>query len=157
MVIAINSLVSTKLKNKKRVGRGAGSGLGKTCGRGHKGQKSRSGVAIKGAIGGQNSLHRSLPKRGNGCNPKKHPNLVVVVLDKLLYFINNKGVDSKSVINNELLYKLGFIKSPSLQVKIIGGIDNDIPAGLNIEVDYATKPVISLIENAKSKITIKSN
>ena len=94
-----------KVKEKKmRVGRGIGSGKGKTSGRGHKGQKSRSGVAIKSFEGGQMPLYRRLPKRG--FNPLKKINIGKINLGKIQYFIEKNSINNKEKINLNLLKKL---------------------------------------------------
>ena len=97
----------TKLKTKKiRVGRGIGSGKGKTSGRGVKGQKSRSGVAIKSFEGGQMPLYRRLPKRG--FNPISKKNIAILNLDKIQYHIDQKNIKVSDLLNSELLKKLNF-------------------------------------------------
>ena len=104
----LSDLVGAK-KNRKRVGRGIGSGTGKTSGRGVKGQKSRSGVAIKGFEGGQMPLHRRLPKRGfNNLFSKKYN---VFNLDRIQYFIDNGKIDAKQIINIDTLLEAKLIKS----------------------------------------------
>ena len=88
-----------KIKQKKiRVGRGIGSGKGKTSGRGVKGQKSRSGVAIKSFEGGQMPLYRRLPKRG--FNPIQKDNIAILNLDKIQSFINNKTINTNEILNS---------------------------------------------------------
>ena len=94
-------------KSKMRVGRGIGSGKGKTCGRGVKGQKSRSGVAIKAFEGGQMPLYRRLPKRG--FNPISRTNITIMNLEKIQSFINEKTINPSDTINMELLKKLKLI------------------------------------------------
>ena len=91
-------------KTKIRVGRGIGSGKGKTSGRGVKGQKSRSGVAIKSFEGGQMPLYRRLPKRG--FNPILRKKIAILNLDKIQSFIDKKSLKSNDIINSELLKKL---------------------------------------------------
>ena len=113
----LNSL--TKLKIKKiRVGRGIGSGKGKTSGRGVKGQKSRSGVAIKSFEGGQMPLYRRLPKRGFKSISNK--NIATLNLEKIQYFIDKKTIRTKDVLNAELLKKLKLINKNSNKLKILG-------------------------------------
>ena len=90
-------------KSKMRVGRGIGSGKGKTSGRGVKGQKSRSGVAIKSFEGGQMPLYRRLPKRG--FNPISRANIAIMNLEKIQSFINEKTINPSDIINMELLKK----------------------------------------------------
>ena len=114
---SLNNL--NKIKEKKmRVGRGIGSGKGKTSGRGHKGQKSRSGVAIKSFEGGQMPLYRRLPKRG--FNPLKKINIGKINLGKIQYFIEKNSINNKEKINLNLLKKLNIINKNSLKLKILG-------------------------------------
>ena len=94
-------------KKKIRVGRGIGSGKGKTSGRGVKGQKSRSGVAIKSFEGGQMPLYRRLPKRG--FNPIGKKNIAIINLDKIQNFIDKKSINVNELLNSELLKKLNLI------------------------------------------------
>ena len=105
-------------KSKMRVGRGIGSGKGKTCGRGVKGQKSRSGVAIKAFEGGQMPLYRRLPKRG--FNPISRTNIAIMNLEKIQSFINEKTINPSDIINIELLKKLKLINKNSQKLKILG-------------------------------------
>jgi len=105
-------------KPKMRVGRGIGSGKGKTCGRGVKGQKSRSGVAIKAFEGGQMPLYRRLPKRG--FNPISRVNIAIMNLEKIQSFIDDKTIKPSDTINMELLKKLRLINKNSQKLKILG-------------------------------------
>ena len=106
------------LRKKIRVGRGIGSGKGKTSGRGIKGQKSRSGVAIKSFEGGQMPLYRRLPKRGfNSFNNLK---IAKINLDKIQMFIDKKKINANETINVEILKKLKIIKKNSRKLKILG-------------------------------------
>ena len=98
-------------KPKIRVGRGIGSGKGKTSGRGVKGQKSRSGVAIKSFEGGQMPLYRRLPKRG--FNPIQKENIAILNLDKIQFFINKKKIDTNDILNSSSLKKLKLINKNS--------------------------------------------
>ena len=94
-------------KNKKRIGRGIGSGTGKTSGKGHKGQKARSGVSIKGFEGGQMPIHRRLPKRGF-TNINRVP-YVVLNFNRIQSLINDNKIDPKKIINYQTLFVLGII------------------------------------------------
>ena len=98
-------------KSKIRVGRGIGSGKGKTSGRGVKGQKSRSGVAIKSFEGGQMPLYRRLPKRG--FNPLKKENIAILNLDKIQSYIDKKNIKTSELLNSNLLKKLKLINKNS--------------------------------------------
>ncbi|MDG2187060.1 MAG: 50S ribosomal protein L15 [Hyphomicrobiales bacterium] len=137
-------------KNRKRVGRGIGSGKGKTAGRGVKGQKSRSGVAIKGFEGGQMPLHRRLPKRGFKNIFAKHYN--IFNLDRIQYFIDNGNIDDKEVINSENLLKARIIKTEKNGIKILG--TGALKSKVVFEVSGASQTAIKSIEKSGSKITI---
>ena len=138
-------------KRKIRVGRGIGSGKGKTSGRGVKGQKSRSGVAIKSFEGGQMPLYRRLPKRG--FNPIKRQSIAVLNLEKIQSFIDKKTIDTKSVLNSSLLKKLKLINKNSNKLKILGtGVIKD---KVNIEADLASKSVLEKLEKVGGSIQLK--
>ena len=138
-------------KNKIRVGRGIGSGKGKTSGRGVKGQKSRSGVAIKSFEGGQMPLYRRLPKRG--FNPIGKKNITILNLDKIQSFIEKKTINSKEIINSELLKKLKLINKNSTKLKILGS--GEIKEKINIEADLASKSAVEKLEKIGGSIQIK--
>mgnify|MGYP001405023088 FL=1 len=138
-------------KAKIRVGRGIGSGKGKTSGRGVKGQKSRSGVAIKSFEGGQMPLYRRLPKRG--FNPIKRDNIAVLNLEKIQFFIDKKTIDTKSVLNSSLLKKLKLINKNSNKLKILG--TGEIKDKINIEADLASKSVLEKLEKVGGSIQLK--
>ena len=138
-------------KSKIRVGRGIGSGKGKTSGRGVKGQKSRSGVAIKSFEGGQMPLYRRLPKRG--FNPIKKDNISIINLEKIQSFIDNKKIKSGDVINSQLLKKLKIINKGSLKLKILG--TGEIKDKINIEADLASKTAIEKLEKVGGSIQIR--
>ncbi len=138
----LNSL--NRIKEKKmRVGRGIGSGKGKTSGRGHKGQKSRSGVAIKSFEGGQMPLYRRLPKRGFNPIKNKKKHIGKINLGKIQYFIEKKSIDNKEKINLELLKKLNIINKNSAKLKVLG--TGEIKSKIIIEAD-------SFSSSAKSKL-----
>ena len=138
-------------KTKIRVGRGIGSGKGKTSGRGVKGQKSRSGVAIKSFEGGQMPLHRRLPKRG--FNPVKREIIAILNLEKIQSFIDKKSIDTKSVLNSSLLKKLKLINKNSNKLKILGS--GEIKNKINIEADLASKSALEKLEKIGGSIQIK--
>ena len=138
-------------KSKIRVGRGIGSGKGKTSGRGVKGQKSRSGVAIKSFEGGQMPLYRRLPKRG--FNPIKRRDIAILNLDKIQSFIDNKKIDTKIVLNSSLLKKLRLINKNSSKLKILG--TGEIKDKINIEADLASKSVSEKLEKIGGSIQLK--
>ena len=142
----------TKLnKLKIRVGRGIGSGKGKTSGRGVKGQKSRSGVAIKSFEGGQMPLYRRLPKRG--FNSIKKNTVAILNLDKIQFFVDKKTIKSSDIINSDLLKKLDLINKNSNKLKILGS--GDIKDKVNIEADLASKSAIEKLEKIGGSIQIK--
>ena len=138
-------------KTKKRVGRGIGSGKGKTSGRGVKGQKSRSGVAIKSFEGGQMPLYRRLPKRG--FNPIIKKNVAILNLDKIQSYLDKKSINSSDTLNSELLKKLKLINKNSNKLKILG--TGEIKVKINIEADLASKSAISKLEKIGGSIHIK--
>ena len=138
-------------KSKIRVGRGIGSGKGKTSGRGVKGQKSRSGVAIKSFEGGQMPLYRRLPKRG--FNPIGKKNIAILNLDKIQTFIDKKSITTKETLNSDLLKKLKLINKNSIKLKILGS--GEIKEKINIEADLASKSAIDKLEKLGGSIQIK--
>ena len=138
-------------KSKIRVGRGIGSGKGKTSGRGVKGQKSRSGVAIKSFEGGQMPLYRRLPKRG--FNTIKKETIAVLNLEKIQYFIDKKTIDTKSVLNSSLLKKNRLINKNSDKLKILG--TGEIKDKINIEADFASKSALEKLEKIGGSIQLK--
>ena len=146
----LNNLVKNN-KKKIRVGRGIGSGKGKTSARGHKGQKSRSGVAIKSFEGGQMPLYRRLPKRG--FNPLKGDNIAVLNLEKIQSFIDKKTIDTKSVLNSSSLKKLKLINKNSNKLKILG--TGEIKDKINIEADLASKSALEKLEKVGGSIQLK--
>ena len=138
-------------KTKIRVGRGIGSGKGKTSGRGVKGQKSRSGVAIKSFEGGQMPLYRRLPKRG--FNPILRKKIAILNLDKIQSFIDKKSLKSNDIINSELLKKLRLINKNSIKLKILGS--GNIKDKINIIADLASKSAVEKLEKIGGSIQIK--
>ena len=138
-------------KSKIRVGRGIGSGKGKTSGRGVKGQKSRSGVAIKSFEGGQMPLYRRLPKRG--FNPINKKNVAIINLDKIQSFIDKKNIKTSDILNSDLLKKLNLINKNSDKLKILG--TGDIKDKINIEADLASKSAVEKLEKIGGSIQLK--
>ena len=138
-------------KTKIRVGRGIGSGKGKTSGRGVKGQKSRSGVAIKSFEGGQMPLYRRLPKRGFNTILKEK--IAILNLDKIQTLIDKKSLKSNDVINSELLKKLRLINKNSIKLKILGS--GNIKDKINIVADLASKSAVEKLEKIGGSIQIK--
>ena len=147
----LNTLNNIKTK-KIRVGRGIGSGKGKTSGRGVKGQKSRSGVAIKSFEGGQMPLYRRLPKRG--FNPIKKSIISVINLGYLQKLIDTSKISSSQKINIETLKKSKIVRNSTRKFKILS--IGEIKSKVDIEADYSSKSAIEKIEKAGGKITIKN-
>ena len=146
----LNNLSKTHSK-KIRPGRGIGSGKGKTSGRGHKGQKSRSGVAIKSFEGGQMPLYRRLPKRG--FNPISKENIAILNLDKIQSYIDKKNINTNEVLNSEVLKKLKLINKNSKKLKILG--TGEVKDKINIEADLASKSAIEKLEKIGGSIQLK--
>ena len=138
-------------KNKIWVGRGIGSGKGKTSGRGVKGQKSRSGVAIKSFEGGQMPLYRRLPKRG--FNPINKRNIAILNLDKIQSYIDKKNIKTSDILNSSLLKKLKLIDQNSIKLKILGS--GAIKDKINIEADLASKSAVEKLEKIGGSIQLK--
>ena len=149
-MITLNNRTKIK-KTKIRVGRGIGSGKGKTSGRGVKGQKSRSGVAIKSFEGGQMPLYRRLPKRG--FNPIGKKNIAILNLDKIQSYIDKKNIKSGDLVNTELLKKLKLINKNSIKLKILGS--GNLKEKISIEADLASKSAIEKLEKIGGSIQIK--
>ena len=136
--------------SKKRLGRGVGSGLGKTSGKGHKGQKSRSGVSIKGFEGGQMPIHRRLPKRGfNKHNRKVYRILNLGDLQKV---IDNGKIDIKKEINSSVILSSGVIKNLKDGIRILAR--GKITSKVNILVDGASKNAIEQVEKAGGNLAV---
>tara|TARA_B100000965_G_scaffold152220_1_gene126545 strand:- start:474 stop:929 length:456 start_codon:yes stop_codon:yes gene_type:complete len=147
---ALNSILKIK-KNKLRVGRGIGSGKGKTSGRGVKGQKSRSGVSIKSFEGGQMPLYRRLPKRG--FNPIKKNKVAIINIEKLQALVEKKIIKADEKINLDNLIKKNILKKTYKKIKILG-IGN-IKTKLDIEADFSSKNAKDKIEKIGGKLSIK--
>ena len=147
---SLNTTNKVKIK-KIRVGRGIGSGKGKTSGRGVKGQKSRSGVAIKSFEGGQMPLYRRLPKRG--FNPIKKSKIAILNLDKIQKLVDSKKIDLNSQINIETLKKSKIINSTSNKIKILGS--GDINVKINLNIDFISKSAKEKLEKAGGTISLK--
>ena len=138
-------------KSKLRVGRGIGSGKGKTSGRGVKGQKSRSGVAIKSFEGGQMPLYRRLPKRG--FNSLNRSNIAILNLDKIQSYIDKKTIKNTDLINSSLLKKLKLINKRSVKLKILGS--GEIKDKINIEADLASRSAVEKLEKIGGSLQLK--
>jgi len=147
----LNSNVKTKTP-KKRLGRGIGTGKGKTSGRGVKGQKSRSGVAIKSFEGGQMPLYRRLPKRG--FNPIKKKKIAKINLEQIQKFVDNKKIDINTVINLESLQKNKIINKSYLKYKILA--NGNVTSKLNIEADFSSISAKEKIEKLGGVLKLKN-
>ena len=149
----LNSIVKTK-KHKKRVGRGIGSGKGKTSGRGVKGQKSRSGVAIKSFEGGQMPLYRRLPKRG--FNPiRKNDKCAVINLNKIQSLIDNKRISSSDKIDLKFLISNKIVKKNVTRFKILGF--GDLKQKINLDTSLLSKSAKEKLSKSGSTFISKDN
>jgi large subunit ribosomal protein L15 len=137
-------------KKRMRVGRGIGSGKGKTAGRGGKGQTARSGVRIKGFEGGQMPIHRRLPKRG--FTNIFRLEFAEINLDRLQDAVDAKLLDAKNTINAEALVKSRVIRRSKAGVRLLGR--GELKAKLNIEVHGASKAAIAAVEKAGGTVKI---
>ena len=151
----LNSIKDNKGANheRKRIGRGIGSGTGKTSGKGHKGQKARSGVAIKGFEGGQMPIHRRLPKRGFN-NINRVPN-VELNIEKIEKLIDTKVIDPKKVINHKSLMEIGLVKSENSKLKLLG--KGEIKNKINIEVTSSSSAAKEMVEKMGGSVLIVNN
>ncbi len=145
----LNSLVKQN-KKKIRVGRGIGSGRGKTSSRGHKGQKSRSGVAIKSFEGGQMPLYRRLPKRGFK-TPKKN-DTAIINLSKLQAIFDNNKTKIPNLLDLKILKEKKLINKKFLKIKILG--KGEIKKNIEITVNFASKQAMQKIEKAGGKVNL---
>ena len=145
---------TTQVKNKKiRVGRGIGSGKGKTSGRGVKGQKSRSGVAIKSFEGGQMPLYRRLPKRG--FKPIKKDKIAKINVEKIQMLVDKKIINNDEKLDLKVLIKKNILNKSYKKIKILGS--GNITAKLNIETDFSSKSAKDKIEKIGGKLSIKKS
>jgi len=145
----LNSLVKNN-KKKIRVGRGIGSGKGKTSSRGHKGQKSRSGVAIKSFEGGQMPLYRRLPKRGFKSLNKD--NTAILNLSRIQNMIDKSSNNLNKALDLKILKEKKLINSKYLKLKILG--TGEIKTNIAISAHFASKQALTKIEKAGGKINI---
>ncbi|MEY1556841.1 50S ribosomal protein L15 [Yoonia sp. R2331] len=137
-------------KSKKRIGRGPGSGKGKMGGRGIKGQKSRSGVAIKGYEGGQMPLYQRLPKRGfNNINSKTY---AVVNLGLIQKFIDAKKIDAKKDITEDVLVESGLVRRKKDGIRVLA--KGEFTAKATISVTGASKGAVAAVEKAGGSLTV---
>ncbi|MDA3856916.1 MAG: 50S ribosomal protein L15 [Roseovarius sp.] len=137
-------------KKRKRVGRGPGSGMGKTAGRGIKGQKSRSGVAIKGFEGGQMPLYQRLPKRGFTKPNRK--SYAVVNLGLIQKFIDEKKIDASAAITEDVLISSGLVRRKLDGIRVLA--KGDISAKVTLQVTGASRSAIETVEKAGGSLTV---
>ncbi len=145
----LNSLIKNN-KKKIRVGRGIGSGKGKTSSRGHKGQKSRSGVAIKSFEGGQMPLYRRLPKRG--FKSLKRKNVAILNLSKIQNILDKSKNEIRNVLDIKILKEKKLINKKYLKLKILG--TGEIKKNVEISAHFASKQALTKIEKAGGKLNI---
>ena len=150
----LNTLKNIKKKKlKKKLGRGIGSGKGKTCGRGHKGQKSRSGVAIKSFEGGQMPLYRRLPKRGFKIFSNKVKKSVAIInLSKIQEIIKRKKILPNTRVNLSTLQKSQLVNKKYSKLKLLGS--GDIIEKFDVEVNFISNSAKVKIEKLGGKITL---
>jgi len=139
------------VKDRTRVGRGIGSGKGKTCGSGQKGQKARSGVAIKGFEGGQMPLYQRLPKFGFN-NTKFRTNLAELTLVQLQHAIDTKQIDAKKEIDEDALVKAGVVRRKLDGIKVLA--TGELSAKVNLKVTKVSKGAQAAIEKAGGKVEL---
>ena len=149
----LNSLNKKSSKSKKRLGRGIGSGKGKTSGRGHKGQKSRSGVAIKSFEGGQMPLYRRLPKRGfRSFSNKTNDFLAVINLSRLQQILEKKKIASNTKVDLATLQKSQSVNKKYNKLKLLGM--GDLKEKFNFEVNFISNSAKKKIEKLGGKVTL---
>ena len=145
----LNELIKTQ-KKKLRPGRGIGSGKGKTSGRGHKGQKSRSGVAIKSFEGGQMPLYRRLPKRG--FKPVNKKNIAILNLSNIQSFLDNKRIQSENNIDLGVFQSKKIISKKYDKLKILG--KGELKNKISLSVNFISKQAKSKIEKLGGKLIL---
>ena len=149
----LNTLTIKTKKLKKRRGRGIGSGKGKTCGRGHKGQKSRSGVSIKSFEGGQMPLYRRLPKRGfKNFSNKVKKSVAIINLSKIQEILEKKKILPNSKLNLSTLQKSQLINKKYSKLKLLGS--GDIKEKFDIETNFISNSAKEKIEKLGGKVTL---
>ena len=148
-MMQLSSLIKSN-KKKIRVGRGIGSGKGKTSSRGHKGQKSRSGVAIKSFEGGQMPLYRRLPKRGFKSLNRNYT--AILNLSKIQNILDKSQNNIKNSLDLKILKEKKLINKKFLKLKILG--TGEIKKNIEISAHFASKQALSKIEKAGGKISI---
>ena len=151
--MTILNTTSQVKKKKIRVGRGIGSGKGKTCGRGHKGQKSRSGVAIKSFEGGQMPLYRRLPKRGfKSFNNQVKKSVAIINLSKIQEILEKKKILPNNKLNLFTLQKFQLVNKKYSKLKLLGS--GDIKEKFDIETNFISNSAKEKIEKLGGKVTL---
>lgn len=148
----LNTLTDNKgsTRNRRRVGRGVGSGIGKTSGSGHKGQKARSGVAIKGFEGGQMPIHRRLPKRGFVNIFRK--NYIEVNIGEIQKAIDDGKIDPSNPVDVNALISAGLVGKPKDGIRLLG--NGNISSKIEVHVTGASKPAISAVEKKGGSVVL---
>ena len=148
----LNTLTDNKgsTRNRRRVGRGVGSGIGKTSGSGHKGQKARSGVAIKGFEGGQMPIHRRLPKRGFVNIFRK--NYIEVNIREIQKAIDDGKIDPSNPVDVNALRSAGLVGKPKDGIRLLG--NGNISSKIEVHVIGASKPAISAVEKKGGSVVL---
>ena len=148
----LNTLTDNKgsTRNRRRVGRGVGSGIGKTSGSGHKGQKARSGVAIKGFEGGQMPIHRRLPKRGFVNIFRK--NYIEVNIGEIQKAIDDGKIDPSNPVDVNALRSAGLVGKPKDGIRLLG--NGNISSKIEVHVIGASKPAISAVEKKGGSVVL---
>lgn len=148
----LNTLTDNKgsTRNRRRVGRGVGSGIGKTSGSGHKGQKARSGVAIKGFEGGQMPIHRRLPKRGFVNIFRK--NYIEVNIGEIQKAIDDGKIDPSNPVDINALRSAGLVGKPKDGIRLLG--NGNISSKIEVHVIGASKPAISAVEKKGGSVVL---
>jgi large subunit ribosomal protein L15 len=139
-------------KPRMRVGRGIGSGKGKTCGRGYKGQTSRSGVAIKGFEGGQMPIHRRLPKRG--FDNFSRLDFDSITLRDMQLLVDNGTLKAGTTVTTALLKEKGIVPKTAQGVKLL--VKGELKAKLSFDIERASKTAIAAVEKAGGSVTVKT-
>lgn len=152
MEMELNTLTDNKgsTRNRRRVGRGVGSGIGKTSGSGHKGQKARSGVAIKGFEGGQMPIHRRLPKRGFVNIFRK--NYIEVNIGEIQKAIDDGKIDPSNPVDVNALRSAGLVGKPKDGIRLLG--NGNISSKIEVHVIGASKPAISAVEKKGGSVVL---
>ena len=148
----LNTLTDNKgsTRNRRRVGRGVGSGIGKTSGSGHKGQKARSGVAIKGFEGGQMPIHRRLPKRGFVNIFRK--NYIEVNIGEIQKAIDDGKIDPSNLVDVNALRSAGLVGKPKDGIRLLG--NGNISSKIEVHVTGASKPAILAVEKKGGSVVL---